>query len=764
MGFKEFVGLGNGDHRPQLRAVPDPDTTDTALIQVETAGDQPSEDQPNTDLEPKVFDGEVIEDQPTAEADHPSSEGPADDEDQAGTPVPVDPPARRERVDLIARARGDETRSPVLAPWLKDRAELRDVTRWLAGFVGHTAAYHLVRVPLYVAKLTGRSPRGVYRTLRAIAGWVLDAEGAPLRREAVDRKDADEYMALDGLRRDRLKWRFLLVLPLLLAAAGLVAASVGALAVAVLAAVSVVVFGVIGSPADKPLIGRSVVTQKAPRLTSDLVVRALAALGIAQINAAVGPKGTGITFPAPIVRDGPGWRATVDLPYGVTVDDIMDRRDKLASGLRRPLGCVWPESVEDEHAGRLVLWVGDQDMAKAKPTPFPLARSGRTDLFEPVPFGTDQRGRPVNVQVMFANVLIGAMPRYGKTFALRVLLLAAALDPHAQLRLFEFKGTGDFAPLEPVAHHYGTGADDETKAACMDSLRDLYRELNVRAKTIRNLPRDICPESKVTPELAARRSLGLHTIVCGLDEVQELFTDPTHGKEAAELTTAIIKRGPALGIILILATQRPDKDSLPTGVSANVGIRFCLRVMGQVENDMVLGTSMYKKGVRATSFTGKDRGIGFLVGATDDPKVTRSYYVDGLDADRIIARARALRATAGTLTGHAIGELTTPDGAPLASLLDDLAAVIPAAEDKVWSETICARLADLRPDTYDGWKPAQLAAAVKPYGITTRQVWLTDDTGAGRNRYGLHRADVLDALNQRKRRTDGDDEGGPSDI
>src|SRR5690606_19799134 len=298
----------------------------------------------------------------------------------------------------------------------------------------------------------------------------------------------------------------------------------------------------------------------------------------------------------------------------------------------------------------------DQDMAKAKPTPFPLARSGRTDLFEPVPFGTDQRGRPVHVQLMFANVLIGAMPRYRKTFALRVLLLASALDPHAQPRPFEFKGTGDFAPLEPVAHHYGTGADDETKAACMDSLRDLYRELNTRAKTIRSLPRDICPESKVTPELAARRSLGLHTIVCGLDEVQELFTDPTHGKEAAELTTAIIKRGPALGIILILATQRPDKDSLPTGVSANVGIRFCLRVMGQVENDMILGTSMYRNGIRATTFGPRDKGIGYLVGETEDPQITRSYYIDGPTADAIAARARAVRRAKGTLSGYAAGE------------------------------------------------------------------------------------------------------------
>jgi DNA segregation ATPase FtsK/SpoIIIE, S-DNA-T family len=62
-------------------------------------------------------------------------------------------------------------------------------------------------------------------------------------------------------------------------------------------------------------------------------------------------------------------------------------------------------------------------------------------------YGNDQRGEPVSILLMLANVLIGSMPRYGKTFALRVLLLACALDPLAELRLFELKGTGDLSAL-----------------------------------------------------------------------------------------------------------------------------------------------------------------------------------------------------------------------------------------------------------------------------------------------------------------------------
>src|SRR6185437_13264557 len=103
-----------------------------------------------------------------------------------------------------------------------------------------------------------------------------------------------------------------------------------------------------------------------------------------------------------------------------------------------------------------------------------------------------------------------------------------------------------------------------------------------------------------------------------------------------------------------IATQRPDAKSLPTGVSANVSIRFCLKVMGQVETDMILGTSAYKNGLRPTTLrVDLDAGIGYLVGAGPAPQVVRTFYLDMHAADRIAIRARALREAAGTVTGHA---------------------------------------------------------------------------------------------------------------
>jgi S-DNA-T family DNA segregation ATPase FtsK/SpoIIIE len=343
----------------------------------------------------------------------------------------------------------------------------------------------------------------------------------------------------------------------------------------------------------------------------------------------------------------------------------------------------------------------------------------------------------------------------GKTFLLRLLALIAALDPRAELHLYDFKGTGDLSPLESVAYRYRAGDDDEDLAYALADFRALREELRRRTKVIRGLPRDLCPENKVTPELASKRSLRLHPIVVAADECQVMFEHPTHGSEFEDICTDLVKRGPATGIVLTLATQRPDAKSLPTGISANAVLRMCLKVMGQVENDMVLGTSAYKNGVRATMFSFADKGIFYFAGEGEAPRIVRGFYLDAPAVEKIAARARTARERAGTLAGHALGE--TPDTGPVFDLLADLAAVI--TEPKLWSEEAVTRLAALRPGAYQAWadlepdaRAAQLTAALKPYGIRTGQVWGTTDDGRGANRRGITRDDLTKAITERNQK------------
>ncbi|MFD8891030.1 cell division protein FtsK [Streptomyces sp. NPDC059566] len=645
----------------------------------------------------------------------------------------------------------EEKRKPVLAGWLTNRRDFTATARHAAVNLGYAALFHGVRMPVYAGRLVLMSPRGACRFIASTNRWVWDREAAPLRDFAVRTEDVDEYMRLARLRQGRIRLRGLVTL---------VAAVFGlsfALWLYVLAPVylyafaagGVLLLGLAGQQPDAPVIGPAVLKTELQKMTGSIVLRGLDSIGNAKISAAIKKGGdmNGLRFTSEIVRDGPGYRADLDLPYGVTPEDIMEARKPLASGLRRKVGCVWPAPDPTEHEGRLILWVGDKPMNETTKPAWPLMKSGQVDLFKPVVFGNDQRMRDVSVTLMFASVVVGSIPRMGKTFLMRLLLLIAALDPRAALYAFDFKGTGDFSALEPVCHRYRAGEEDEDIEYVVQALRELKDELRRRAKVIKSLPRSRCPESKVTPELASDKTLGLHPIVVGLDECQVPFEHEKYGQEIEDICTDITKRGPALGIVGMFGTQRPDAKSLPTGISANAVLRFALKVMGQPANDMILGTSMYKAGYRATMFSRSDRGICWMAGEGDDPRIVASAFVDAVGSEQVVVRARKMRDEYGNVTGHAIGK--GPEATTGLDILSDVLAVIPAEEDAVWCERIAARLTGLRPDAYAGWKGENVTAALRPWGIKPGQVWGQDDAGEGKNRRGIKRADITAAITRR---------------
>ena len=121
----------------------------------------------------------------------------------------------------------------------------------------------------------------------------------------------------------------------------------------------------------------------------------------------------------------------------------------------------------------------------------------------------------------------------GKTFLLRLLLLIAALDVRAELHVFDFKGTGDLAPLRPVAHRYRAGDEPEDMEYAIADYRALRTEMRRRTKVIREIAEDhpqLCPENKVTPELAVPQGASACIpIVIGVDECQVPFEHPKYG-------------------------------------------------------------------------------------------------------------------------------------------------------------------------------------------------------------------------------------------
>jgi S-DNA-T family DNA segregation ATPase FtsK/SpoIIIE len=690
-----------------------------------------------------------------------------DDDDREDGPALVDSIAAQRRPRFTLAGFRDATRVPIVPSWLKSSTEFGGNLAWATGFGLHSLAYHGLRTPKYAVKLAMRTPRGAMRLGDGYGRWLFDMEGEPVRqavvRAAVDKpEEAKMYDRLSSKRDRRVRWRALVtlvfVVPAILIASVLLAFVAPDWAFYASWGVLLTVFGVAGTPADKPLLDTAVVRNDAAPLTSTEVFTALASLRIPGIDAAIRRGDNGKRwFPAPIAREnGVGWRAEVELPRGVVASAVVEKREELAGALTRPLGCVWPTANADVHPGRLVLFVADKDMSRAKQKPFPLLKSGTVNLFKAVPFGTDPRGSIVTLTLMFASMIIGALPRFGKTFALRLILLIAALDPRALILPFDLKGTGDLSALEPVAHRYRAGDEEEDIAYVVTALREVHTEMRRRTKVIRELPRDLCPENKVTDELASNKKLGLPPIVIGIDECQRGFEHPKYGAEIEEICEDLVRRGPAVAILLALATQRPDAKSLPTGISANAVLRFCLKVMGQTENDMVLGTSSYRNGIRATMFSRRDKGIGYLAGEGDEPVIVKTFEIDGPTAEAIVVRARAARERYGNITGHAAGVVLDTAAVRRDTVLDDVAAVMTDDEPRLWTEVLVDRLIALRPDVYQGLTRDQLTAALKPYGVRTGQVWGTDpDSTKGANRKGIARANILTAITKRDRENGG---------
>lgn len=667
------------------------------------------------------------------------SENPFDDEDEPEGATPEsDGESDAEVIPLPGAAlapvkprRGEPGEwKPVIPEHLRTPEGRKKAASWQVKRAKHHTAYHGVRSPWRLVLTIWWAVVGLARIAAVQIAWWWNAEQTFLRHKTIADGDTDKYLRLHKHAREvRLVRGFILLAEVVaLVIGGAELSSVSLLLWIPVGLVAVPVLAWAGRPEDKPIMGSSVVPAVIAQLTTGLIVRALGALGIAEMNKALreDPDKAIETIDGPM-RDGAGWLWRGELPPGVTAGAVSDKREELASGLRRPLGCVWPETDHKRHPGALNLYVSDEDMRSSEQPPWPLAKRGTADVFKPQLIGYDPRGRAVMVTLMFVSGIIGSLPRMGKTFLLRLLLLICALDPRVEIHAYDLKGTGDLAPLRPVAHRYRAGDDEEDLQYLLDDLLEMHADLPVRTKKIREIAETDparCPENKITPELAADPGLGLHPVALALDECQRAFDNKVFGKEIQEITEDLARRGPAVGYIILLATQRVDAKSIPTSISANAVLRWCLKVMGQTENDMVMGTSAYKAGIRATMFDDDDKGIAYFGGEGMRGRIMRAQYIDNPMARAVVIRAIALRRAAGRITGYAASQ----DQPSARSFAADVLEVF-GSDEKLWNESIAERLSATIGHPYTNVTKEAVGSQLRRAGVRVKTVRETGKSG-----------------------------------
>ncbi|WP_033292918.1 cell division protein FtsK [Amycolatopsis jejuensis] len=400
-------------------------------------------------------------------------------------------------------------------------------------------------------------------------------------------------------------------------------------------------------------------------------------------------------------RVGDGWAVTVDLPATRKAADVVKNREALASALAVDEVQLIVERVRGNggHAGRVSMWVADEDPYSSPPLRTPLLGVSQWDAWRPVPFGRDARDRRIDLPLAWTSLLVGAIPRQGKTFAARLAAAGLILDAWVRLYVADFKAGKDWDAAGQVAHRFMSGDEPEHVLILVDWLAELVAEVQGRYRRMRDLDDLTCPESKITPEMSRDAPLDMPITAIFVDEVQVPLEDRTPvvvqgkkltaGEYIGELLTWLAKKGPAAGIVLVLATQRPDSKTIPSGLRAVLGSRFALRVMDWRDSNIVLGEQMNTRGYDSSRLLPSHKGVGILrpdgetqAGADVLAVTVRTYYMPNEDWQAICAQGRALREATGTLTGHAAGENTAPvlDHASVARVIGTQAEPVAAVE------------------------------------------------------------------------------------
>ncbi|MEU6835711.1 FtsK/SpoIIIE domain-containing protein [Streptomyces rubiginosohelvolus] len=435
------------------------------------------------------------------------------------------------------------------------------------------------------------------------------------------------------------------------------------------------------------------------------ILDALRHLGIPKLNAAF-KDGWQPRWVAPTTRLGNGWHSRLQLPMGVTVEMVTDKKTVLAHNLMRKPVEVWPTEAE---ASVLDLWVADAGSLSGKVPAWPLLVDGEADYFKGVPVGVSQRGDQVFGKLMAANYMVGGIMGSGKSSLVVALLLGAMLDPLVDIEAYVMAYNVDYDPMRERLRTLVKGDEDEQIEAAVKALRNLRNEVTERGKLLEQLGGD---EVRLTRALA-QRDPRMRPKVVVFDECHELFMHKKYGAEAAELAVKVMKKARKVGITLIFVTVSPTADSIPKDVTRNTSHRVAFAVGDHVANDGLLGTGKHKAGITATNLNPAENvGTALTVGFTKNPfELVRSHYVrKDSTTDQItpvVARALALRE----------GMASVPDapGDEPADHLTDFLTVL-GDQKRMRTDEVRQRLAAHNPGEYHGWTASDLANALDAVG------------------------------------------------
>jgi DNA segregation ATPase FtsK/SpoIIIE-like protein len=324
-----------------------------------------------------------------------------------------------------------------------------------------------------------------------------------------------------------------------------------------------------------------------------------------------------------------GERFTSVVPPGGSFGDLDSARDRLAAYLHVRDVRVAPVA---EDKGRAVVTVVRRDpLALPVEAPWPLLEAAQASVWEPVPVGIDEDGEPVAISLPYRNVLVGGEPGGGKSVAVSQLVAVAALDPTVDLWLLDGKRV-----------ELGVWRDSAT--AFVDTSRDdaigvLHRLQGVIDERLNWLDAQPGVRRKITRADGQR----VQVVVCDEYAFYTTTGDRKQVREFEAAFTDLVARGRAVGVVVILATQKPHSDVISTGLRDLFAFRWALRCTTPQASDTILGQGWASRGYSAANLDLACPGVGLLLHERGLPVRCRTHFLDDDQVEALAARAANLR-------------------------------------------------------------------------------------------------------------------------
>jgi S-DNA-T family DNA segregation ATPase FtsK/SpoIIIE len=245
---------------------------------------------------------------------------------------------------------------------------------------------------------------------------------------------------------------------------------------------------------------------------------------------------------------------------------------------------------------------------------------GSLSIWDPIHLGIDETGTPVYVELVERNMLIGGEPGGGKSAALNLIVGHAALSADCRLVLIDGKQVefGLWRRCVRPGDFVGNNMD-QAIAKC----EELVSVMDERYSRL------------LDAELRKISRQGVdEVIVCAIDELA--YFSATVGSKAQRekfitLVRDLVARGRAAGIIMVVATQRPSADVVPTSLRDIFGYRWAMRCTTEASSDVILGYGWAQRGFCATDIDPLARGVGYLLAEGGTPRRVKSAYLTDHD-------------------------------------------------------------------------------------------------------------------------------------